>query len=372
MDIRSAVVHRLDLPFDQQYELAGGGATAMTSFLVVLRTASGVRGLGTADPVPGHATPQAPDEIFTSLTERLVPGIVDTPPDNPNRLNQRLAAYPGEENAACAVELAYLDAYCRARDQSIAGFLGGALRDREPLNGWIGVSRPDAMVTAAEALYGRGFRSFKAKLSGEVDADVARVKALSDAVGDRMQIRVDANEGYPDADAALEAATRMESFPIAHFEQPVPRDDLDELARVAAGTSLVVMADEPINGPADAYRYLEAGAADRIKFKILKSGGILPTIAGLHVGSAAGISCVVGHGFCSGPAASAEIQLAATRQGLFRPIETVGMLKVADHPFENSPVVEDGTVKVPDGPGLGVGLDENRLDEFSSESRPVK
>lgn len=372
MEIRSASVHRLRLPFDREYTISGGGESSLTTILVVIETSNGIRGLGTADPVPGHPTPQSPAEIYADLSDHLLPTVIDNSPTTPNHLRQQLADYAGEVNAICALELAYLDAFCRARGESLAEFLGGPLRAVEPVNGWVGVGSPSEMVAEAERLYDRGFRSFKAKLSGEGHADVERVQALSEAVGDRMEIRVDANEGYDSPDQAIKVATQLESHPIVHFEQPITRDDIDGLARVSAGTSLVVMADEPINGPADAFRFLKADAADRVKFKILKSGGILPTRDGLAVAAAAGMSSVVGHGFCSAPAASAEIQLTATQRNVLRPIETVGMVKIADQPFTDVPAVTNGTVEVPKGPGLGVGLAKERLDDFTVESVTVE
>lgn len=371
MDIRSADVHRLRVPLERTYEISDGAAAEMEVLLATVTAADGTRGIGTADPALGHATPQTPDEIHASLVERVLPALVEDTPSNPNRLRARLDGFDGEENAQCAAEMAYLDAYCRRRDQSLAGFLGGTIREEEPLNGWVGVGTPGEMVAETERLYDRGFRSVKAKLSGDVERDVARVEALGEAFGGRMGLRLDANEGYPDADAAIAAAGRMEAYSIAHLEQPIPREDLEGLARVTAATSLPVMADEPIMDAADGYRFLKADAADRLKFKILKSGGVLAARRGLDTAAAAMVECVVGHGFCSAPSACAEIGLTATHGNVFRPIETVGTLKMADEPFTHRPDMSDGTVEVPDGPGIGTELDEDRLGEFAVESTAI-
>ena len=372
MDIRTTEVHRLCVPLNRTYEISDGAASRMDVLLAVVTTADGTRGIGTADPALGHATPQSPDEIYTSLVEHLMPELVGETPPNPNQLRKRLDTFDGEENAQCAAEMAYLDAYCRQRDQSLAAFLGGTLREEERLNGWVGIGNPEEMVTKTEQLYDQGFRSIKAKLSGDVNRDMARVEALNEAFGERMQIRLDANEGYPDANTAIAAATRMEEYPIAHLEQPIPREDIDGLARVTAATSLPVMADEPIMHSTDGYRFLKADAANRLKFKILKSGGVLAARRGLDMAAAAGVHCVVGHGFCSAPSACAEIQLTATHENVFRPIETVGTLKMADEPFTARPDMTDGTAEVPDTVGIGTELDEDRLEEFSVEATLVE
>jgi L-alanine-DL-glutamate epimerase-like enolase superfamily enzyme len=367
MDIHSAEVHRLRIPLNRTYEISTGTAAEMDVLLVIVTATDGTQGIGTADPVLGHATPQSPDEIYTSLSEQILPELVSDTPTNPNKLRLALDFFEGKENAQCAAEMAYLDCYCRQRDQSLGEFLGGILQDEEPLNGWVGVDSPEIMVAETEQLYDQGFRSIKAKLSGDVELDVARVEALCKAFGEGMQIRLDANEGYSDVDTAIEAAQKMEGYSLAHLEQPISREDFDGLAQITAATSLVVMADEPIMHAADGYQYLKANAADRLKFKILKSGGVMMVRRGLDMAAAAGVSCVVGHGFCSAPAACAELQLIATHENVFRPVETVGTLKMMDEPFTHRPDMSDGTVKVPDGPGIGTELDDEALDDFSVE-----
>jgi L-alanine-DL-glutamate epimerase-like enolase superfamily enzyme len=343
----------------------------MEILLVDITTADGTRGIGTADPALGHAVPQSPDEIYASLGERILPDLVGETPANANILRTVLENFKGENNARCAAELAYLDAYCKQRDQSLGAFLGGTLQDEVSLNGWVGVDSPGEMVTETDRLYKQGFRSIKAKLSGDVEHDLARVEELCEAFGGRMQIRLDANEGYPDAETAIEAAMQMEQYPIAHLEQPIAREDFDGLARITDATSLAVMADEPILDAEDGYRYLKADAADRLKFKILTAGGVLEARRGLTMAAAAGVSCVLGHGFCSAPAACAEIQLAAAHENIFSPIETVGTLKIADEPFIGRPDMSGGSVEVPDKPGIGASLDEDALEKFSVETTTV-
>lgn len=371
MDIRSAAVHRLRVPLERTYEISGGSSSEMEILLAVVTTADGTRGIGTADPALGHAVPQSPDGIYAGLGERILPELVGATPENPNALRAVLESFEGEENSRCAAELAYLDAYCRRRDQSLGALLGGTLRDEEPLNGWVGVDSPRAMVAETERLYEQGFRSIKAKLSGDIERDLARVDELCEAFGGQMQIRLDANEGYPDVETAIDAAVRMERYPIAHLEQPISREDVDGLARITDATTLVVMADEPILDAEDGYRYLKADVADRLKFKILKAGGVLEARRCLTTAAAAGVPCVLGHGFSSAPAAFAEIQLAAAHENVFSPIETVGTLKISDAPFTARPNMSGGSVEVPDEPGIGTDLDEDALEEFSVETTAV-
>jgi L-alanine-DL-glutamate epimerase-like enolase superfamily enzyme len=371
MDLDTATVHRLELPMNGSYEIAGAVTSSLESALVVLEAADGTRGIGTADPVPGHPIPQDVDAIVDGLADDLLPAVLDAAPSTPNGLLGVLESVPGQENAGSAVEIAFLDLYCRRREQSLADFFGGALRSTERLNAWVGIDDPAAMAAEAREWRDRGFDALKMKIAGDPEPDVERVRAVHEAVGDGMQVRVDANEGYDDVEAAIEVARALEPFDLAHLEQPVPRSDEAGLARVTAATSVPVMADEPVFDAGDAFRLLKADAADRLKFKVLQSGGTVPVRRGLDVGAAAGLRSVVGHGFCTAPAASAELQLVATQESVFRPVETVGPLKIRDDPYDGGIDIENGGARVPDGPGLGVELSEDRLSEFVVETRDV-
>lgn len=354
---------------DREYRIAGKAASTMHSVLIILETADGTQGIGTADPALGHSIPQSPDEIITSLTESILPDVIETNPENPNRLLNLLERHEHTENARCAVEMAYLDLYCRRRDQSICDLLGGRLRDTVPLNAWVGIDTPAEMAKEAKDWHDRGFQSLKMKISGDEQRDIERIHTVCDAVGDEMGVRVDANEGYSDVNVAIRVAKAVKERPISHLEQPIPRDNIEGLAEITAATSLDVMADEPVLSVSDGYNVLKRDAADRLKYKILQSGGVVTVRKGLDMAAGANTKCVVGHGFCTSPAASAEVQLAAAHDNIYGPLETVGTLKMADEPFDTSLTVKDGSLSVPDGPGLGIDIIDAELDRFSAERR---
>ncbi|MFB6080621.1 MAG: enolase C-terminal domain-like protein, partial [Haloferacaceae archaeon] len=170
-----------------------------------------------------------------------------------------------------------------------------------------------------------------------------------------------------DPDAAVEVARELDGSGLVNLEQPVPQDDLEGLARVTAATEdLPIGADEPVTDRTRLFEILAHGVADRVKLKVLRLGGLTTCRSAIDVANAAGVAPIVGHGFCLSPAAAAEIALVATRRDaeIFRPVEAVGPLKAVDEPFEPTLDMSDGNVRVPDGPGLGVGLDDDALAEF--------
>jgi L-alanine-DL-glutamate epimerase-like enolase superfamily enzyme len=365
-ELTGARVLRLSVPMRGSFGSAHHrDFSTMTSTAVLLETEAGVAGVGTADATPGYSV-QSHDDIAASLREDVLPALLADPPAHPNALLDRLTPFADAPNACCAAELAFLDAHGRATGRRLVDLLGGARRETVPLNGWVGIDDPDAMAADATDWADRGFESLKIKLAGEPRRDVERVAAVCDAVGDRVAVRADVNAGYT-VEEAVEVAQAVESYPLVHLEQPVAKDDLDGLAAVTAATSTPIMADECILTPADAFEVLRRRAADRIKVKALRMGGVCRTRQVLDAAALAGVECVLGHGFGLTPATSAELQLAAAHDNVFGGVESVGPLKMREEPFTPL-VVDGGRATIPTGPGLGVGLHEDDLDGFVVDS----
>ncbi|MFB6303432.1 MAG: mandelate racemase/muconate lactonizing enzyme family protein [Haloferacaceae archaeon] len=366
MRLRDATVRHLRVPLRGSYSASvHEGLSTMESALVVLETPDGERGIGTADPSPGYSRQTAAD-IVADL-DGVLPGLVDDPPATPNDLRDRLAGSDAGPNAALAVETAFLDLHGRRHGLSIADYFGGARRRTEPLNAWVGFDDPSAMADEAADWHDRGFESCKLKLSGDPDLDVDRVRTVIDRLGDRMAIRADANGAY-DVDDALAVARELDGSGLVNLEQPVPQEDLDGLARVTAATEdLSIGADEPVTDRLRLFEILKREAADRVKLKVLRLGGVGACQEAIGIANAAGVAPIVGHGFCLSPAGAAEIGLVATREegSVLRPVESVGPLKAVDEPFEPRLEMDDGRVRLPGGPGHGVRLDDDALDEFA-------
>jgi len=369
MELDSGTVHRLKVPMHASYGSAHHrDFTEMKSTLVVLN-GDGVTGIGTADATPGYSI-QSHDDIESALVTDLLPHVLDRNPENPNRfidIVPDIEAYP---NAVCALEMAYLDWYGKKHENTVTDILAGAHRKRVPLNGWVGIDDPDVMDKEARRWLADDYKSIKIKLSGDPETDISRVRAVCEAVCDEgMDVRADVNAGY-DIETGIYVARELEQFPLAHLEQPVPKDDLNGLKRVTEATSTTIMADESIVTARDAFEIIRHAAADRIKIKILRMGGVLKTRQVLDAAALAGVSCVVGHGFGLTPATSTELSLTATHHNVFGPVEAVGLLKMQEEPF-SALQIDDGVAELPPGPGHGIELIEGGLQEYITKSTTI-
>ncbi|HKB61811.1 MAG TPA: enolase C-terminal domain-like protein [Burkholderiales bacterium] len=351
--------------------LAGGGfknayvtKTVQKSAVVRVTAAGGALGLGNIDPSPGYST-ETIEESLAALRGKLAPGVIGADAANIHVLNARLdAAAPGFLDAKAAIEMACVDLTARALGVPVYTYLGGAVRERLSFNAWIGILPPGEAAPEARKWFERGFRSAKIKVGGGIEADRDRVKAVREAVGGTMALRIDANAGY-DADTAIRLAHLVQPYDLQLFEQPVPADDLAGMARVRREAGgVAIMADESILDHASLIEVIKAGAADIVKLKVMKQGGFHRTAAMLATAEAAGLRCVIGHGFGLGVNTMAEIMLAATSANVIDGLECVGPLKTVDDITTEKLDLGSGVLALPPGPGLGVALDEAKLARY--------
>jgi L-alanine-DL-glutamate epimerase-like enolase superfamily enzyme len=370
MRIDRASVHSLRVPLDAAYSGAHHpDLDTLNSVLVTVTDDAGRRGIGTADTVRGYS--ELTHEAVHREAADVLRSVAVEERLNYTRFLRHCARTSPEANARCAVETAVLDLYTRRKGLTLGEFFGGLVADTQPLNAWIGFDDPGAMAAEASEWRKRGFDSLKIKLTGDRDRDIERVDAVCEAVGDGMEVRADANCAYETVDDAVAVARAVEGSGLSHFEQPIAKDDICGLKRLTDATAVPIVADECLTDLSRVRTVLERNAADRLKLKILRLGGFARTRIALDLADFHGVRCIIGHGFCLSPAASAELCLTLSHGNVYTPIETVGPLKTAATPFGPPLQIDDGRMRVPDSDGLGVELDNERLDDFLESSTRI-
>jgi muconate cycloisomerase len=156
----------------------------------------------------------------------------------------------------------------------------------------------------------------------------------------------------------------VKQFDLQLFEQPAPKDDIAGLARVRREGGIPVMADESVSDHASLVAVIKAGAADFVKFGVKQAGGILRAARMLATAEAAGLPVVIGHGFGLDPSTLAEIMVAASSRNVLPGLECVGPLKVVDTVATTRLDISSGSLPLPGGPGLGISLDEAKLEQY--------
>lgn len=366
--IQRVEVFGVEMPLSGTFT-SGGISKAVTKCVVVrLTAADGTVGISSAEPSAGVKSPGTAAELVVAIRERVAPAIVGQDPTNVNRMIELLDKLtPTQHGAAAAVEMACVDLAARIHDVPIYTWLGGAVLDSVQFNGWIGMLPPDEAAAEAQRWLKAGFRSTKIKVGSGVEADHDRIEAVRATVGNAMQLRIDANTQY-DADTSLKLCRMIKKFDLQLFEQPVPQNDIAGMARVRREGGIPIMADETISDHESLIRVIKADAADFVKFGIKQAGGFLRASRMLATAEAAGIPVVVGHGFGLDPSTLAEIMLSASSRNVLPGLECVGPLKVVDTVATTRLDISTGSMKLPPGPGLGISLDEAKLQQYRPQA----
>ena len=364
--IRRIDVFGVGIPLIHPFKTVAGIEDAQRSVVLRIAAADGTVGIGNVDPSPGYST-ETVEQTLETIAACLAPAVIGRDATN---IRQILAAMDEAVleffEAKAAVEMACVDLAARRMGVAVHTWLGGALRQQVTFNAWIGMVGAEVAGAEARSWQDAGFCSAKIKVGGDVMADADRVTAVRRAVGPGFRLRIDANAGY-DTSSAIRLVHLLAGAGLELFEQPGPADDLAGLAAVrreAARFGLPVMADESVVDHASLIDIIKAEAADLVKLKVMKQGGLLKTAQMIATAEAAGLCCVVGHGFGLAVNTLAEIMLAATARNVIDGLECVGPLKTSDDILPARLDLSRGTLAVPDGPGFGAVLDETRLQRY--------
>jgi L-alanine-DL-glutamate epimerase-like enolase superfamily enzyme len=344
---------------------SGGVSKSATKCVVVRLTASdGAVGISSIDPSTMAKSPNTGPELLVTMRDRIGPAVIGEDPANAHRIAEiGMAIAPSQPGAVSGFELACVELTCQRHGIAFHEYLGGAVMKTVRFNGWIGELPPDEAAAEARRWLDAGFKSAKVKVGSGVAADCERVMAVRDAVGSQMDLRMDANMQY-DVAGAIELCAALKGVDMQLFEQPTPKDDLEGLARIRREGGMPIMADESISDHASLVRVIKAECADYVKFGIKQAGGLLRSAHMIATAQAAGLPVVLGHGFGLDPGTMAEIMLGATSHNVMPGLECVGPLKVADTVATTRLDISSGELVVPDGPGLGMTLDDEKLERY--------
>ncbi len=369
MRIRSIETIPVNVPIRPELTIRGSiGLHAESPFVMLkVHTDEGIIGLGE---VSCTALWSGEDNVTAVhiIRDFLEPAILGEDPRDIERLTVKMRrAVAGHPFTKSGIEIALWDILGKAAGLPVYRLLGGAIRETVPIKMSISGAEPERAAELARWAMGRGFKALKVKVGIEPRADIARVKAVREAIGPSVRMGIDANGGWSPR-VAIETIRRMAGESNIYFaEQPVAALDIQWMVDVRRNVPVPVMADESCYTLQDAMALARAGAADILSIYVGKGGGIGPARKMAAVAEAAGLTCTVGSNLELGVASAAMAHLAAATIGVGAeefPCDILGPLG-----YENDLLVEtlefrDGAIRVPSGPGLGVELDENMLARF--------
>jgi L-alanine-DL-glutamate epimerase-like enolase superfamily enzyme len=341
----------VEMRLAEPYTIAYESVDRVTNLLVRLETSSGVTGLGCAAP-DEQVTGETPEGALGAMEDMVAPAVRGSDPLRPAMLMERLKGILGPQpSVLAAVDMALLDVMGKASGLPVWRLLGG-FRDRMVTSVTIGILPLDATVERARDWVGQGFRALKLKGGLDVGDDIARFHAVREAVGPKVELRFDANQGYT-VEQALAFVEGTRGAGLELLEQPTPRGQPDQLGRVASGAPVPVMADESLMTLRDAFRLARKDLVDMVNVKLMKVGGIAEALQINAVARAAGYEVMVGcmDEMALGIAAGLHFALARPNV-LYADLD--GQIGLEGDPTEGAVIVRNGVLFPFPGPGLGL------------------
>ena len=297
----------------------------------------------------------------------LIPALLERTALSPVDVGEVLTPFVGHRMAKAGLELAVLDAALRTADVPLAAALGAA-RDRIPSGVSVGIQRdPAALVDTVGGYLAEGYRRIKIKI--KPGRDLAETAAVRAAFPD-VPLQVDANSAYTLADADTLAG--LDAFELLLIEQPLQEDDLVDHARLAQRLHTPLCLDESITSAKAATDAISLGAAAIINIKAGRVGGYLEAVRVHDLCRAAGVPVWCGGMLETGIGRAANAALAAL-PGFTLPGDVSASDRFYRRDIVTDPItLEDGDVRVPTGPGLGIRIDTAALEEFTVAREDIR
>jgi L-alanine-DL-glutamate epimerase-like enolase superfamily enzyme len=340
------------------YMADGKTCNTVETVVIAVNTDAGLTGWGEVCPIP-HYLPAYARGVAPALQE-LAPVILGGDPVGAEALMAKADAYlPGHVYAKSALDIALWDITGQAARLPVHALIGGRRQETLPLYHSITCVEPDEMARIAREAQAAGITQFQAKLgaSGDWQTDVERLAKVREAVGPGPLVYGDWNCG----------ATTLDAIRVgrgaAHLDVMLeaPCATLEDCARVQVATGLPMKMDELAHDTASMLQAHRLGIMDAVALKLSKFGGLSATRRArdlcLHLGAKMCVECTWGSDIVT--AAALHLGAATSPSRVLNVCDLSGYVSPRLAP--DAPTRADGRIAPPDGPGLGIAIDESRL-----------
>lgn len=357
--IREIEVKVLELPLRKQWKIALYAAKTRPHAIVRVRTENGVTGFGEVSPSPAFMG----ETGYTAevvIKKYLAPTLLGYAISDLEKIHATMeSAIYGNYAAKSAIDIAVHDCIGKSLGIPLYKYLGGMVKKTCELSWVVGMQDIDGSVEEAKKFANEGYKVIKIKVGNSPEVDFQLVKSIREALGEQVEIRLDANQGY-DYDTAYKVFSRLEQFNLESIEQPVRRWDIQGMKFLKQRLKTTIMADESVSSLHDVNTIMHEQAADTVNIKVGKVGGLhisKKIAAALEI---SGMQATAGSNLEVGIGSAASVHFVMSTPNLTIPNDMMigGLLHEHDLITSGLDIV-DGTVTCSDAPGLGVEVDES-------------
>jgi L-Ala-D/L-Glu epimerase len=355
MRITQTSIYKFSIPM-HPFTIATGTMDSAQNIFIRVYTDSGLVGVGECSAFPmivgeTQATCYEMAKDFAAIWKGKDPTQIE------ERMNELHAATAFNATIKSAFDMALYDIASKATQQPLYQFLGGSNTKKLETDITVGIGTPEVMAQQAVVFARQGFRIIKIKLGKAPAEDVERVRQIRLAIGDSLQLRIDANQGW-DFTGAVNALQNLAPYNIAFCEQPMRHWNDHLLPALRQQSPIKIMADESVFDHHDAARLITAKACDYVNIKFAKSSGILGAIKINAVCEKYQVPCMMGGMLESRIALSAFAHFALAFDNIiFNDMDTC-MLGHKLDPVTGGVQYNGYYVEVPNTAGIGADADD--------------
>jgi L-Ala-D/L-Glu epimerase len=358
--IKLIAVYKLEIPLKEPFVISLGPITHAQNIVVTIQSDVGITGFGECSPFM-TINGESMDTCF-AVGQYLGKSLIGKNPLQPEACMEIMdCIIYGNSSIKSAFDMALFDIAAQAAGIPLYQYLGGTKNKILQTDMTVSIGSADKMKVDAIKFKEQGFPFIKVKLGTTLEEDVARIKAIREGIGNEIPLRIDANQGWPDAYYAIEVLKNLEPYNIEHCEEPIPRWQFMDLVKVSAATSIPIMADESCGDHHDAERLIQLKSCSMFNIKLGKSSGFIKALKIIRFAEKANIHLQIGGFMESRLGMTAAAHLALTHD-LIQYVDFDTPLMFTEDPVNNGIQYKpNGVIEVPDTPGLGATIKESYL-----------
>jgi len=352
MQIKQIKVWKMDLGNTKPYTIAFKTVDEVINAFVEITLSNGITGIGAANPSE-YVTGEHLDQTLATLTEANLEFLKGRDIREINQLLFEVTTkFPATPAARAALDIALHDALTKYLDIPLVRFLGQKIKSMATSN-TIGIKNVEETVRETDDYVKRGFKAIKVKIGKDLEEDIERLVKMREKHGNKIAIRIDANQGYTAAQT-IEFYKRTQPLNIELIEQPLPAKAVAEIRQLPEPVRKVIAADESLLSPKDALELIKPPRAVGIfNIKLMKCGGIGQGLQIANIGYQEGVDLFWGCNDESIVSITAGLHAAFACPNT-KYIDLDGSLDLAKDAVKGGFILEDGIMRCSDKPGLGV------------------